>query len=75
MPNAPTDRSRSHQLLHDADRLLETAGARLAQSRVLVARGKARAEARAAAAVTYEEPPAREGGSHDTADPINDFAH
>jgi hypothetical protein len=43
------------------------------QARVLVARGQARAEAGAAAAATYEEPPAREGGSHGTTDPINDF--
>ena len=63
MLNALTDRSRSTPLLHDADRLLATTGARLAPSRVVVARGKARAEARAAAAVTDDEPPAREGGA------------
>jgi hypothetical protein len=63
MLNALPDRSRSTQLLHDADRLLATAGAQLAQSRVLVAHGKARTEARAAAAVTYDEPPTREGGA------------
>ena len=63
MLHAPTDLHHRKPLLQDADRLLATADALLAQSRVLVARGKARAEARAAAAVTYEEPPAREGGA------------
>jgi CheY-like chemotaxis protein len=61
MLHAPTDLHHSQQLLQDADRLLVTVDTLLAQSRVLVARGKARAEARAAAAVTYEASPAREG--------------
>ena len=73
---APTDFHHRQPFLPDAYRLLATAQALLAPSRVLVAlvaRGKARAEARAAAAVTYEAPPVREGG-HGTTDPINDFA-
>jgi hypothetical protein len=63
MLHASTDLHHSQRLLQDADRLLATADALLAQSSVLVARGKAHAEARVAAAVTYEEPPAREGGA------------
>jgi hypothetical protein len=63
MLHAPTDLHRSQHLLQSADRLLATADALLAQSRVLIACGKVRAEARAAAAVTYEAPPAREGGA------------
>src|SRR4051794_75384 len=54
MLNAPTDLHHRQPLLHDADRLIATAQTLLAHSRVLIARGKARAEARACAAVRYE---------------------
>ena len=52
MLHAPTDLHFSQQLLQDTDRLMATADAMLAQSCVLIACGKARAEVRAAAAVT-----------------------
>jgi CheY-like chemotaxis protein len=63
MLHAPTDLHCSQPLLQDADRLMATADALLAPSCVLIACGKARAEARAADAVTSEEPPAREEGA------------
>jgi CheY-like chemotaxis protein len=62
MLNAPTALPHRQPLLHDADRLIATAQTLLAHSRVLIARGKARAEARACAAVRYEVSLAREGG-------------
>jgi CheY-like chemotaxis protein len=61
MLNAPRDPHSSQQLLQDAHRLIASAKARLAYSRKLIVRGEARVEARAAAAVTSEAPPAREG--------------
>jgi hypothetical protein len=58
MPNAPTDRHHRQSLLHDTDRLRATAEALRAHFSMLVARGKARAMARACAAVTSKAPPA-----------------
>ena len=55
MLNAPTDLHRSQQLLQDSTRIMTDAATRLAQSRVLIARGEARAVARAHAAVTSDE--------------------
>jgi hypothetical protein len=63
MLNAPTALPHRQPWLHDADRLIATAQTLLAHSRVLVARGKARAEAHACAAVRYEVSLAREGVS------------
>jgi len=55
MLNAPKDLHRSQQLLHDAERVMTDATTRIARSRVLIARGEARAVARAHAAVTSDE--------------------
>ena len=55
MLNAPTDLRRSQQLLHDATQIMTDAATSCAHSRVLVAGGKARAVARARAAVMYDE--------------------
>jgi hypothetical protein len=62
MLHAQTDLHHSQHLLHDAEQLLEATEAFLAHSRTLIARGEARAVARACASVTSEAPPAREGG-------------
>jgi len=61
MRNVPIDLQRSQHVLQDADRLLAIAAALCAHSRALIARGKARAEARACASMTSEAPPARGG--------------
>ena len=55
MLNAPTDLRCSQQLLHDAQQIRTDAATSLAHSGVLIARGKARAVARARAAVMYDE--------------------
>ena len=55
MLTAPTDLRCSQQLLQDSTRIMTDAATRLAQSRVLIARGEARAVARAHAAVTSDE--------------------
>src|SRR5262249_51085149 len=55
MLSAPTDLRRSQQLLHDAKQIMTDAATSLAHSRMLIARGKARAVARARAAVMYDE--------------------
>jgi hypothetical protein len=55
MLNAPTDLHRSQQLIHDAERVMTEATTRIERSRVLIARGEARAVARVRAAVTYDE--------------------
>jgi hypothetical protein len=60
--NALTDLQRRLQLLQDADRLLKTADALLADSRIRRTRGVGRAVVRACASVPYEEPPAQKGG-------------
>jgi hypothetical protein len=55
MLNALTDLRRSQQLLHKTERVMKDAATRLAQARVLIARGEARALARTRAAVLYDE--------------------
>ena len=55
MLTAPTDLRCSQQLLQDSTRIMTNAATHLVQSRVLIARGEARAVARAHAAVTYDE--------------------
>jgi hypothetical protein len=55
MLNAPTDLHRSQQLMQDAERLMNCVHICLEQSEKLIARGEARAVARARAAVTYDE--------------------
>ena len=55
MLTAPTDLRCSQQLLQDSTRIMTDAATRLAQSRVLIARGEDRAVARAHAAVTSDE--------------------
>jgi hypothetical protein len=55
MLHTPSDLHCSQPLIHAAERLREKAAALLAQSRALVARGKARAEVRARASLTYEK--------------------
>jgi len=56
MLHAPTtDFHSSQQLLQDAHRLIATAEALLAYSRKLIARGEARARARARASMAYDK--------------------
>ena len=55
MRNALTDLHRSQQLIQDSERVMTDATTRIERSRVLIARGEARAVARTHAAVTYDE--------------------
>jgi len=70
MLTAPTDLRCSQQLLQDSTRIMTDAATRLAHSRVLIARGEARAVARARAAVTSDEPFQEGTVSHASACPL-----
>jgi hypothetical protein len=52
---ALTDLTRSHQLLHEAARLMERAARCLASSRVLISQGETRAVERTRAVMEYDK--------------------
>jgi hypothetical protein len=62
MMNALTDRQRRRQWLQDAQCLLKTAAALLADARIRITRGAGCAVVRACTAVPYAKPPPRNGG-------------